>query len=148
MATVSNKHIQNLAQDFNEPLWSGQLSSNSDPQNINRRSTHQRNSMWDPLVYHSPFATATDTSSDLVKGITGTTIGRKLHNDSNLTSKTTTKELPTVHVKGCGRRKYHPDNAKIKITIKNRLMRGYENNNKREPLECFKITSLSNKSNK
>lgn len=145
MATVSNKHIQNLVQDFNEPLWSGQLSSNSNPQSINRRSTHRRNSMWDPLIYHSPFATVTDTSSDLVKGITGTTIGKKVNKDTKLTPKATTKGLPTVQVKGSGRRKYQPDNVKIKITIKNRLMRGYENSSKREPLECFKVTSLSNK---
>lgn len=148
LTTFSNKHIQNLAQDFNEPLWSGQLHSNSDVQNANRLNTRRRSSMWNPLIYHSPLATMKE-SSDLAKGITGTTIGRRIDDDKQLTSKNATKDkLPKLHVKGCGRRKYQPDNVQIKITIKNRLVRGYDTSNKGEPLECFKVTSLNNKSHK
>ena len=100
--------------------------------------------MFGPLIYHSPLATVIE-SSDLVKGITGITIGKKTNNNTNLTSRAATKQLHKLNVKGCGRRKYQPDNVKIKITIKNRLMREYGNGSKGEPLECFKVTSLNNK---
>lgn len=145
LSSFSNKHIQNFAQDFNESLWSGQLSRNSDGQNINGVNIRQHSSMWDPLIYHSPLATMKE-SSDLAKGITGTTIGKRTIDDREMPAKTTINDrLPKLHVKGYSRRKYQPDNVKIKITIKNRLIRGRDNGSKGEPLECFKVTPLSNK---
>ena len=154
MSTLSNKHIQNLAQNFNEPRWSGQLASNSNGQNTNRVSTHRRSSMWDPLIYHSPLATM-NQSADLAKGITGTTIGKRTTIGRGsidyrvMPSKNTTNDkLPKLQVKGFGRRKYQPDNVKIKITIKNRLIRGHDNGSKGEPLQCFKVTSLNSKKHK
>lgn len=103
--------------------------------------------MWDPLIYHSPLATMRE-SSDLSKGITGITIGKRT-DDRQSTSKNIIKDrLPKLHVSGYRRRKYQQDNVKIKITIKNRLIRGYDNGSKGEPLECFKVTSLNRKNNK
>ena len=141
MGTLSNRQIHNLAQDFNELLWSGPTTSDS--QNTNRLiKTNQHNSMWGPLVYHSPL-TMTEESSDLAKGITGTTIGKK-RNDQGIAKDI----LPTLHLKGHGRRKIQPDNVKIKITIKNRLIRGHCTGSKGQPMEYFKVTPLNNKSHK
>ena len=88
-------------------------------------------------------------SSDLAKGITGTTIGKKTIGNREIPAKNTTKDkLPKLHVQGYSGRKYQPDNVKIKITIKNRLIRRRDNGNKGEPLECFKVTSLNSKNHK
>ena len=151
MTTLSSRHIWNLNQDFNDPLSSRQLSVTSDGHNINTINTHQCSSTWDPLIHHSPLAIMKE-SSDLTKGITGTTIGKRINDDRQMTSllgntQSKTKErLPKTHVKKDGQRKC-PDNMKIKITIKNRLIRGYGSGSKGEPLECFKITSFNNSKN-
>ena len=146
MNTFSNKHIKNLAQGLNEPIWNGKLRTDFDGQNIKRHTTHRR---WDPLIYHSPLA-ATENSSDLSKGITGTTIGKRINDNRALTAKNRVKDrLPTLQLQGHSRRKYQSDNVKIKITIKNRLMRRYDDNgSKGAPIECFKVTSLKSKNHK
>lgn len=85
-------------------------------------------------------------SSDLARGITGTTIGKRSNDDMQLTSKNTTEDkLPKLHVKSYGKRNYRPDNVKIQITIKNKLVRGFDNGRNAEPLECFKVTPLNSK---
>lgn len=150
LTTLSNRHIQNLAQDCNKPLWSKELSTNSDSQNKNHLNIHPHSSMWDPLICHPPL-TAIKESTDLSKGITGTTIGKKVNRERQYASvmeniQNTTRDTIPELIKGNGRRNNQSDNVKIKITIKNRLIRGHGNgSNKGEPLECFKVTSLKGK---
>jgi len=127
----------------------GQSPTNSD--GGRKLSQQRRNSMWDPLIHHSPLL-AVKESSYLTEGITGITIGkRRINNNRPATSsientKSTTKStLPRLYVKDHGKRKYHRDNMKIEIIIKNGLLRGRTSDSKISPLECFKITSLNSK---
>ena len=86
-------------------------------------------------------------SSNLANGITGITIGKRTIDNRALTAKNRVKDrLPTL--KGHCRRKYQSDDVNIKITIKNRLMRRYNDGRKGAPIECFKVTSFKSKNHK
>ena len=92
-----------------------------------------------------------EESLDLTQGIKGITIGKKPNDDRLVTSlvggtqNATKPRLPRLHVNDHGRRKGHQEIMKIKVTINNEQIKGKSKGNKKEPLDCFTITSLNPK---
>ena len=151
MPVLTSRCLQNVAsQGFSESFYNGRPSISSIGQRSNQFSTGRRNSTWDPLIHHSPLKTVED-SLDLTKGIKGITIGKQLNDDDTPvaplicgTQSTTKSRLPRLCVNDHGRRKDHQI-MKMKTTINNEQMKGKSSGNKREPLDCFIITSLNYK---
>ena len=130
-------------QGFDEPLHSRRLSVGYDGQRLNQFSTGRRNSTWDPLIHHSPLVTVVE-SSDLAKGIKGTTIGKKISGNrpTTLSIENTQSKLPRICVNNHGR--WHQDNTRIKFSRSTK--RRHASVSKIEPLDCFKVVSLNHKS--
>ena len=61
------------------------------------------------------------------------------------TQNATKSRLYRFHVNDHGRRKGHQEIMKIKVTINNQQIKGKSKGNKKEPLDCFTITSLNPK---
>ena len=106
-------------------------------------------------MHHSPSITAEELS-DLDEGIKGVTIGKQIiKNDrpetlpiSN-TQNTTKNRFPRLHANDLKRR-WDQGNTKTEITINNslRVVEGRSSHSKKDPSNCFKITSLNRKENK
>ena len=147
----NNKYNQNsTGQSCNEQLHSGQPSDSSDGRNSSRFNTSRRNSALDPLLYHSPLVTAVE-SSTLAEGIKGVTVCKQTNDDRPMTTSigntqsTSRSRFTRLHTINRERRKYHQDNMRVKF---NRSIKKQGSDTKADPLECFKITSLSHKNNK
>lgn len=137
-------YTQSIAdQGFDEPLHSRRLSVGYDGQRLNQFSTGRRNSTWVPLMHHSPLVTVVE-SSDLAKGIKGTTIGKKINGDrpATLSIGNTQSKLPRLCVNNRG--KWHQDNTRIKFSRSTK--RQHDSVSKIETLDCFKVVSLNRKS--
>ena len=147
MPALSSRCIQNLKGHCEQP------SVSSDGLRSYRFDISRRNSILDPLVYHSPLTTMAE-SSNLTKGIKGVTICKQVNDDRSMTtSKGITQNksknrLPRLHINDHRRWKYHQDNMRIKITINNGSNKKHGSGRRVDPLDCFKISSLSRKSNK
>ena len=142
-ALSNNKNF--TGQSCNEPLHSDQPSTSSDGQRSSRFNTSRRNSLLDPLLYHSPLITAVE-SSTLAKGIKGVPVCKQVNDDRSMTpSKGNTQSknrsrFARLHINDHERRKSLQDNMRAKF-------KKHGGNTRADPLECFKITSLSRKSN-
>lgn len=114
-----------------------------------RNNRFQSSLMWDQFIQSS--SAEHGSLSILNQGIQGRTIGNRnrvenghftplkdMKNTSNI------KDNGSLKIEGqgkkSGKRRMHPQRMSITITVKNRLIR--DENPPKEPVECFKVTSL------
>ena len=150
LPTLSSRCVQNLTGlSYNEPLQRGQACISSDGQRSNRP---RHDSMWASLTCPSPLVAMEESSNQLAKGIKGVTICKQIHDNRPMTTSGGNlphkSKLPILHLND---RKCHQDNmrSRVKFTMNNNTLKRNSIGSKRaDPLECFKITSLSYKRSK
>ena len=116
----------------------------------NNTSTFWGTSMWDTFVQSS--SAEQETRSILSQGIQGKTIGKRNRMEDNhfllplndMRNTSNTKDNGSLQIEGHGKmngkRRMKPQRMSITITVKNRLVR--DENTPKEPVECFKVTSV------
>jgi len=121
------------------------ISSNS----YGKYNALQNSLTWDPFVQSC--STEDGSTTILNQGIQGKTIGnRNIMKNSHLTllkdmkNTSSIKDNGSLQIEGrgkkSGKRRIHPQRMSITITVKNRLVR--DEYPPKEPVECFKVTSL------
>ncbi|XP_065915733.1 uveal autoantigen with coiled-coil domains and ankyrin repeats protein-like [Dysidea avara] len=115
----------------------------------NNTSTFWCTSVWDTFVQSS--SAEEETRSILSQGIQGKTIGKRNRMEDcqflplkDMRNTSNTKDNGSLQIEGHGKmngkRRMKPQRMSITITVKNRLVR--DENTPKEPVECFKVTSV------
>jgi len=114
-----------------------------------RNNRFQSSLMWDQFI--QPSSAEDGSLSILNQGIQGKTIGKRNRVQNghftplkDMKNTSDTKDIGSLKIEGRGKksckRRMHPQRMSITITVKNRLIR--DENPPKEPVECFKVTSL------